>query len=321
MIERLRHYMHHDSLVLINKMYLDKSTWLNGMKSLGRSPNWNQFSHAVINHQQDSTLPSSIAHCLEQSTFQNLCGNLNKSNSPYRIIAFPIVDASKHEVAKVVLTIDLTEKMHAVYKGMLFGSSVIVLMGIFLFIFFYIYLSKIAVRLATNEKKLLELARHDGLTKLYNHATFYKLLKQEISRSIRYKHALALLMIDIDLFKQVNDTYGHQIGDFVLKELSALLETSTRDIDLVCRYGGEEMAIIIPELQQDNVLKLAERLRYLVEKHVFAQDDTLVHITISIGVSLVPDAYITAKELISLADEALYAAKNKGRNQIVISTP
>ena len=175
-----------------------------------------------------------------------------------------------------------------------------------------------ASALEKTQTELTELATLDGLTGLYNHRTFYVLLRGELARAQRFNRPVSLLLLDIDHFKSVNDTYGHQAGDAVLKELGALLGREAREIDRICRYGGEEIAIILPETDNDAAAGLAERLRASVKAHTFlAGNGASLHLTVSIGVASWPLHASNAQDLVAEADTAMYAAKQAGRNRVV----
>lgn len=165
-------------------------------------------------------------------------------------------------------------------------------------------------------KKLEQLAITDELTGLYNHRFFYEKLEEELLRADRYKHQVSVLMIDVDLFKKFNDTYGHLAGDEVLEKVSRCLEKGVRDTDTVARYGGEEFTVIIPEVDLNGVLALAERLREAVEAEKFEGLGKDCCVTISIGAAICPEDTKDAVELIRLADEALYSSKEHGRNRV-----
>ncbi len=166
-------------------------------------------------------------------------------------------------------------------------------------------------------RKLDELATHDGLTGLYNHRAFYALLEEERLRADRFARPVSLLMIDIDHFKRVNDTHGHLAGDAILKGLSDLLTRQARAIDRVCRYGGEELTLILPETENAAALNIAERLRAAVAAQLFDTGNSCsVHITVSIGVAAYPAHADTPDKLVAAADSALYAAKQVGRNRV-----
>lgn len=169
----------------------------------------------------------------------------------------------------------------------------------------------------TRAEKAEMLANRDGLTGLYNHRMFYSMLENEIARSQRYKRPVAMLMIDIDHFKGVNDTYGHVAGDRILEMLSRIIEQSVRQQDKVCRYGGEEISVILPEANIHNAAEMAERLLVAVEKAVFRDDSGHeIKITVSIGVAAFPEQAETLQDLVNAADAALYAAKEGGRNRM-----
>jgi diguanylate cyclase (GGDEF)-like protein/PAS domain S-box-containing protein len=166
------------------------------------------------------------------------------------------------------------------------------------------------------QKKLTDLALHDALTGLYNRGSFDEKLKEEINRSQRYDRNISLLLIDIDFFKKVNDTYGHQAGDEVLKSIAGMISDSVRNSDYVARYGGEEFVVILPETALEEAIELAERIRMIIEEKEFkvSEKDT-IHLTISIGIGSGSEG-ITAEHLIKAADTAVYDAKEHGRNQV-----
>lgn len=160
----------------------------------------------------------------------------------------------------------------------------------------------------------------DGLTGLYNRRHFEYNVEREFLRVKRYPADLSLAMIDIDHFKNVNDTYGHQFGDYVLKEISDIISASFRKTDMIYRYGGEELAIILTETSLDNSMIPLERLREKISKYEFIYNGVQANITISIGVSYNLSDIKTQEELIECADKALYRAKQTGRNKLVVFT-
>ncbi|MFA5114597.1 MAG: sensor domain-containing diguanylate cyclase [Candidatus Omnitrophota bacterium] len=166
-------------------------------------------------------------------------------------------------------------------------------------------------------EKTVVRAHSDSLTELWNHGYFRYLLQEELEKAKATRGRLSLIMIDIDDFKIYNDTLGHQAGDKILKELAGLLKSHSRKMDFVCRYGGEEFAIIVPESQRNEVYLIAERLRQDIEKHSFLHEEILPNkkLTVSIGLASFPDNASSAAELIFLSDQALYQAKDQGKNK------
>lgn len=172
----------------------------------------------------------------------------------------------------------------------------------------------------TKEKDYLkEVAIRDHLTSLYNHNFFYTRLEEEFERAVRYETPLSLIMLDIDNFKQINDTYGHRVGDVVLREIAAIVKKGVRKTDIVARYGGEEFAVILPHTMLKGATEEAERLRELIASHAYAglaQDQ----ITVSIGVAAYPQkGAMNSGDLVNFADDALYKAKWAGKNCVKVA--
>lgn len=162
------------------------------------------------------------------------------------------------------------------------------------------------------------LAISDGLTGLFNHRHFQERLTQEMRRLERLTGSLAVLILDIDYFKRVNDTYGHPVGDAVLKGVADIISTTIREIDIAARYGGEEFAIILPGTEARGAMKMAERLRKTIMEEKYSGEGDTFRVTVSIGVSAYPDGVKSKEELIDRADKALYHAKRAGRNQCML---
>lgn len=159
----------------------------------------------------------------------------------------------------------------------------------------------------------------DGMTGLHNYRFFRLRIKEEMSRTRREGSFISLLIMDVDHFKNYNDTLGHPAGDDVLREVSSILKKSVRDNDIVARYGGEEFAIILPGADKEGASSLAERIRAKVEETAFHKEEVQPNgkITISMGIATFPEDAVTEDDLISNADKALYHAKNTGRNKVV----
>jgi diguanylate cyclase (GGDEF)-like protein len=162
----------------------------------------------------------------------------------------------------------------------------------------------------------------DALTGIANRRHFEWRLSEEIERARRYKYPLSALMLDLDHFKQVNDNYGHQIGDIVLQQVAQRLRRILRRTDFLARYGGEEFIVLAPQTPADRALILAERLRQVIaESPIPVADNLQIHTTISIGVAVFPNHAQNESELIGAADSALYKAKQMGRNRVCMFEP
>lgn len=156
----------------------------------------------------------------------------------------------------------------------------------------------------------------DGLTQVFNRRYFEDAIEREFSRSRRYQRPLSLVLLDIDFFKKINDSFGHLAGDAVLKEVARVIRTRTRREDVLARYGGEEFALLLPEIETKGAQQLAEKVRKLVEKHEFVFDGERIPVTISAGVATVQKKGEEPTELVRRADEKLYEAKTAGRNRV-----
>ncbi|MCP4107008.1 MAG: GGDEF domain-containing protein [Desulfobacteraceae bacterium] len=163
--------------------------------------------------------------------------------------------------------------------------------------------------------EIAELAIKDGLTKLFNVSTFYNKLETEITRFERYDSEFSVVMVDIDNFKKFNDTYGHRAGDKVLSEVASYILKSSRDLDICCRYGGEEFAIILPQTDSKYGVFLAERIRGRIEQRYFRES---FKVTVSIGIASCPKDATSGFTLVERADEALYYSKENGKNRVSV---
>jgi len=172
------------------------------------------------------------------------------------------------------------------------------------------------------QRQMYESALRDGLTKAFNKKYFTDRLESEFTFSTRHSSPLALVLFDIDHFKRVNDTHGHQAGDHVLFEISALLSSALRAEDVFARYGGEEFAVICRGSDESQAQVVGERLRKAVENNRFVYDGTVIPVTISVGIAVLPNAAVKdASDIVAFADQALYKSKNAGRNRVTVYKP
>lgn len=319
-LRTVQNFAHVPMFVLIAKEHLKRADWEAGMKMLGRVPDWDRFPDAVLNVQASEQVPEALA--------ERFAGGLPppgpvavievaQAHTAYRAVFLPLTDAAGRRVGHLVALADVSAHVADSHRVVYVGSAIGMVIAAFLFGFFYWLVGQVGGQLERHERALEELATHDGLTGLYNHRTFYTLLEDEIARAKRFNRPVSLLMLDIDHFKRVNDTHGHQAGDAILMGLSKLLGKQSRAIDRVCRYGGEEIIAILPETDAATAANIAERLRAAVEREPFdIGDGRQTHITVSIGVATYPAQAGTGEALVTAVDTAMYAAKQGGRNRV-----
>ncbi|MBI2891503.1 MAG: diguanylate cyclase [Nitrospirae bacterium] len=179
---------------------------------------------------------------------------------------------------------------------------------------------KTHLELKKSRDRLRELASIDELTQVYNRRHFMEELSREFSRAVRYQKPISFILMDIDHFKKINDTHGHQVGDMVLSHLAALIKQALRGSDVVARYGGEEFAVILPETELEGAVAAAEKMRRTVEREGFPSQDGPLDVRVSFGVANWPRHKVAhVDQLIRLADDALYCAKDAGRNRVVVA--
>jgi diguanylate cyclase len=167
--------------------------------------------------------------------------------------------------------------------------------------------------------QLEKVSRVDGMTGLYNRRFWEEQFVMEYKRDKRSESPSALIMLDIDNFKKVNDTYGHPAGDEVIKTLAGIIKKAIRETDLAGRYGGEEFAVILPDTPVANVEFVAERIRRLVEKCVVVYDEINISFTVSIGIAGFKQTYKDSTQWLDMADKSLYQAKAAGKNRVILA--
>lgn len=205
----------------------------------------------------------------------------------------------------------LAFKFFGVWVNIVYSASVILLS----FIMMTLYRE---ITIAVEKTKLFNLATRDGLTGLVNIRHFNLLLEAELENAKKLNRPLSVIMSDIDHFKHFNDEYGHQVGDFVLREVGKIFGGGARDLDVPARYGGEEMIMMLPGTDEKGAQVAAERIRKNIDEHVFKDGKKTYHVTISLGVSTFKGEK-TKDELVKRADDALYMAKEGGRNKVCVS--
>jgi diguanylate cyclase (GGDEF)-like protein len=220
-----------------------------------------------------------------------------------------------HQSFNAVTARDLWEKIiyHKRIMGKLLGRPV----GISVAAMDYLanignYIEEPCIISKAKIAEIAEIALKDGLTQLFDACTFRSKLEIEIKRYKRYGVEVSLIMMDIDDFKEINDSHGHQKGDRVLSEISKFILKAVRELDICSRYGGDEFVVILPQTGRREALRLAERIRERIENH-FKKD---LNVTISLGVATCPLNAKSARALITKADRALYQSKSSGKNKV-----
>ena len=174
---------------------------------------------------------------------------------------------------------------------------------------------------ATLHRDTKLLALTDGLTGLLNHRAFYERLKQEFERYRRYGSNLSIIIADADDLKKYNDTFGHPVGDEILRKIGEIFRETSRETDVLARYGGDEFVILLPQTNAENTVNMARRMKARIESYQFAIQGQQFNTSISMGISTVPQEYIeTPQALFESADRALYQAKRAGKNRIVVAS-
>jgi diguanylate cyclase (GGDEF)-like protein/PAS domain S-box-containing protein len=226
------------------------------------------------------------------------------TNKYYHVLISPMLDNRNHRFGNLVILHDISQQKNVEFA-----------------------LQKANERLQSQlaeiqhlQENLRQQAIRDSLTGLFNRRYLEETLERELSRAARKKYPLSLLMLDIDHFKKVNDTYGHAAGDEVLQSLGKHLLSYTRKLDIACRFGGEEFVLALAETNAASALKRAEEWRTAIEKMNVVHAATTIHITVSIGIAVYPQHAANMKDLLSAADQALYTAKKTGRNRVVLHT-
>ena len=318
-VERICKSLGAHAFVLMRKEFLNRAGWEDGMRVFGRTPDWDRFPHSVIGSQTLPEVPSELAERFAHDELETAADEpvIQIEQHFYRPLFIPLQDVGGRAVATAVLLVDVSQEINTARLALLLGAIAYLAGGVLLFILFYHLVGWVGRRIEANRQALEQLAAIDDLTGLYNSRIYHSMLTGEIARAQRHGRPISVLMLDIDHFKCVNDDYGHLAGDRVLERLGLLLKERTRGGNSVCRYGGEEFTIILPELGVEGASETAERLREIVEQTRFdIGGDHKIRVTVSIGVAAFPEFGGTAEELTKAADIALYTAKEEGRNRV-----
>lgn len=301
-------------LLLVAKEYLNRRDWEAGMRMLGRVPEWDRFPDSVLSVQASEGVPSALVNRLGHGLPRGPDAVLEVAQAPadYRAVFIPVEDAAGRRVARLVALVDVSAHIAASHRVVYLGAGVAAVVAGALFVLFYWLVGKVGRQIERDERMLRDLANRDRLTGAWNRRMFDQALEHEMTRSRRYGTPLALIMFDIDHFKRVNDTHGHQAGDDLLAALAVYVSANIRESDTLARWGGEEFMVLAPNTDIEAARLLAEHLRALIERGNFGD---IGRVTCSFGVTQM-EADDTAEEFTGRADAAMYRAKQAGRNRV-----
>jgi diguanylate cyclase (GGDEF)-like protein len=245
---------------------------------------------------------------MKKSFFFSFLGFLLGTGAPLGIL-----------VARLILTpLPLSEFFHREWAEHDFFYLYMLLGTCLVFSMFGLIVGRDEDRLLKKNKSLSTEVLTDPLTGLGNHRFLHDTFKIEFRRHLSSHEPISCLMLDLDHFKRINDTYGHPFGDYVLRHFAVILKKNIREGDTAARYGGEEFLGILPNCDKDQAYRVAERIRKATERHLFLHKNKRVQLTVSLGaVTSYDSSGLNYRQLIALSDRALYEAKGKGRNQVV----
>ncbi|NJD05237.1 MAG: diguanylate cyclase [Methylococcaceae bacterium] len=303
--------------LFLSKQHLQRPGWERGMAMMGREGRWDRFPDYVLGSVGDADLPPEVERYFLAHREPDQPQPLEGTGQESRAAVFVSIDDAAGRVVGMLATV-LNDSAYQSYSHQLFirTAVAILLVGFVLLGLFLALLGRIGHQLDQQEV-LRNLAIRDGLTELLNRRAFVSLLESEMADASRSGRDLALLMIDIDHFKEINDSHGHPTGDRVLKSLCERVLLQVRTADWVCRYGGEELSVILPDTDGPTAIQIAERIRQAVAANPFAIGEGMpIPLTVSIGVAPCVSACQEPAQLVMAADRALYQAKQAGRNQV-----
>src|SRR3989338_7069868 len=303
----------------LSKEFLKREAWQQSMPAPASLTEWARFPDVAPSAQSLKDMTPEMSVIMSNRIFPatESMMEVSQEKSDFRAISFPILDIEERKVGSIVMLVDVTSKVLNARNTLFLGLVLGITGGSLLFAFFWLLTGKVGQLIEQHQQAMHHLATRDGLTGLFNHITFYTMLEDEVARSQRSKAPVSLLMLDLDHFKGVNDKFGHVAGDMALRESGNIIHQQSRSIDKVCRYGGEEFAVILPETDTAGAMIIGERMRIAIEGHIFRLNEGHdLSITVSIGVASVPEHAASAQELVASADQALYVAKVRGRNQL-----
>lgn len=317
---RLQEFAGLNLFMFIDKKFLRKAEWEQHVKNLAINSHWDQFPEYALVAKTPALDQNLLSNMNYQPTSKLSRFELREYERTIELSELDLKDFTGAVVGRIMLVSDLTEDRLLEEK---FVRTVAIMLFIFGLINFGIakfVIDRLYARLDKTEleRDRFKIKSHlDSLTGLMHQKGFYNALARDLQACRVSGDSLSVLMIDIDHFKNINDTYGHQVGDDVLKRIAVLLSDCIRTQDSAARYGGEEFGIILYKMPIEVSLSIADRIRESVEASSFESNGHIINLTLSIGVASFPRDAHTPRELVMIADRALYQAKNQGRNRVV----
>ena len=308
----------------LSKDLLSRVAWQQELADPANSTKWDHFPDVTPSPSALKTITPEMGSLMAKGVFPPTDSLLEISHDGYdfRAISFPILDVEERNAGSIVMLVDVTSSTRNADRTLYLGLFLGIAGGGLLFALFWLLTGRVGLLIEQHRSDLHHMATRDGLTGMLNHISFYGALEEELARSNRSNSPVSLLMLDLDHFKGVNDKYGHVAGDTILKETGALINHLSRSTDKVCRYGGEEIAVVLSETGSSGAMLIAERMRASIEGHLFRLNDGReISITVSIGVASYPEHAQSAQQLVDVADQALYRAKEQGRNRVLQFKP
>ena len=322
----MQEYLDVQPYVLIRKKFLNREIYESSLKTLGHTPNWDRFPDFIVSTNGNQSITHALMERVGNRKGVESNNDIVLDGISYRSIVVPLLDAMGRDVGQAVVMVNNSSNAKSEREIFIFTGIAVVLAGGLLLSFFYWLANRVGAQLESRSVKLADMATHDVLTQLPNRRLLLEQLLRALSASARIRQYGALLFLDLDNFKTLNDTKGHEFGDRLLVEVARRLRLCVREVDTVARLGGDEFVVLIENVSADakeasqNVAQVAEKIRavlatpYQIEEHTH-------HSTPSVGVCLFYGNTESADELLKRADLAMYQAKNSGRNKVQFFEP
>jgi diguanylate cyclase (GGDEF)-like protein len=305
--------------VLLQKDVVDRTAWEAHERARDAAPGWDAHGALIPYTTGPAAPPEGLTAAVEAAPARpDDPSGLALDDGRLRAAVGRLVDASGRQLGYVAGVLDVSDRVDAAHRAARVGILLGLACGGLLLALAGGLAGRVRRRLEADARTIGDLVTRDPLTGLFNHRAFYGFLDQELNRAARFGQPVAILLIDLDRFREVNDRHGHRAGDRVLTCVAGVIRNSMRRIDPVCRFGGAQLAVVLPHTGAGAARRAAERVRERIARapcEVSAH--AVVHVTVSIGVAAHPPADGDPETLVRAAEDALYAAKAAGRDRVV----